>query len=114
MITKWRMAIEEGIRRDMANQNSWTIGKRKKVPVTSWFSGIIDDIMKIIPIIDIWPFVYSGSFELKPEKQPVPFYHKDFYDHYKYAGPFPGAKLTRREIKARLIKSFLGPMQPLI
>jgi len=111
---KVALAIEEDIRRDMANQNSWTIGKRKKVPVTSWFSGIIDDIMKIIPIIDIWPFTYSGSFELKPEKQPVPFYDKDFYDHYNYAGEFPGAKLTKRAIKARLIKSFLSPIQPLI
>jgi putative cardiolipin synthase len=108
------LAIEKSIRRDMANQNSWTIGKRKKVPVTSWFSGIIDDIMKIIPIIDVWPFTYTGSFELKPEKQPVPFYHKDFYDHYNYVGEFPEAKLTKRKIKARLIKSFLGPMQPLI
>jgi phosphatidylserine/phosphatidylglycerophosphate/cardiolipin synthase-like enzyme len=108
------LAIEESIRRDMANQNSWTIGKRKKVPVTSRFSGIIDDIIRIIPIIDIWPFAYTGSFELKPGKQPVPFYHKDFYDHYKYAGEFPGAKLSKRRIKARLIKSFLGPMQPLI
>jgi phosphatidylserine/phosphatidylglycerophosphate/cardiolipin synthase-like enzyme len=111
---KVALAIEEGIRRDMANQNSWTIGKRKKVPVISRFSGIIDDIMKIIPIIDVWPFTYTGSFELKPEKQPVPFYHEDFYDHYKYVGPFPGAKLTKREIKTRLIKGFLGPIQPLI
>ncbi len=108
------LAIENSIRRDMANQNSWTIGKRKKVPVTSRFSGIIDDIIRIIPIIDVWPFAYTGSFELKPGKQPVPFYHKDFYDHYKYAGEFPGAKLSKRRIKARLIKSFLGPMQPLI
>ncbi len=111
---KVAMAIEEGIRRDMANQNSWTIGKRKKLPVISYFSGVMDDLMKVIPIIDIWPFVYSGGFELKPEKQPVPFYHKDFYDHYNYVGPFPGAKLSKKEIKARLIKSFLGPMQPLI
>ena len=111
---KVALAIEEGIRRDMANQNSWAIGKRKKLPVTSWFSGTIDDIMKIIPIIDIWPFTYFGSFELKPEKQTVPFYHKDFYDHYNYAGPFQEAKLTGREIKARLIKGFLGPIQPFI
>jgi phosphatidylserine/phosphatidylglycerophosphate/cardiolipin synthase-like enzyme len=111
---KVALAIEESIRRDMANQNSWTIGKRKKVPVTSRFSGIMDDIIRIIPIIDFWPFAYTGSFELKPGKQPVPFYHKDFYDHYKYAGEFPGSKLSKRRIKARLIKSFLGPMQPLI
>ncbi|MCP4256729.1 MAG: phospholipase D family protein [Planctomycetes bacterium] len=111
---KVAMAIEEDIRRDMANQNSWTIGKRKEPPMISHFSGIIDDIMKIIPIIDVWPFVYSGSFELKPEKKPVPYYYKEFYDHYKYVGPFPEAKLSEREIKARLIKSFMGPIQPLI
>ncbi len=106
--------IEKDIRRDMANQNSWTIAKRKQLPIISHFSGLLANIMRLAPIIDIWPFTYSGSFELKPGKTAVPVFDKDFYNNYKYAGPFPDAQLTEKEIKARLIKTFLGPIQPLL
>jgi len=106
--------IEDDIRRDMANQNSWTIAKRKQLPVIDQFSGLLSSVMKLVPVIDIWPFTYSGSFELKPGEQAVPSFHEDFYQRYKYMGPFPKVQMTEKEIKARLIKSFLGPMQPLI
>lgn len=107
-------AIEKDIRRDMANQNSWTIAKRKQPPIISHFSGLLANIMGLIPIIDIWPFTYSGSFELKPGKTAVAFFDKDFYNNYKYVGPFPDVQLTEKEIKTRLIKTFLGPIQPLL
>jgi len=107
-------SVEEEVRRDMANQNSWTVGKRRQVSIVSRLSGLLANIMQLVPIIDIWPFGYSGSFELKPGKTAVPFFHEDFYDHYKYIGPFPDAELTEKEIKARLIKAFFGPIQPLI
>jgi len=106
--------IEDDIRRDMANQNSWTIARRKQLPVVAQFSGLLANVMRLVPIIDIWPFTYSGSFELKDGEQAVPFFHEDFYQRYEYIGPFPKVQLTEKEIKARLIKSFLGPMQPLI
>ena len=107
-------AVEKDIQRDMASRNSWTIGKRGELPFISHFSGLLGSIMQIIPFVDIWPFSYSGSFELKAGKQEVPFYHEDFYDHYNYVGPFPEVELTDKEIKARLIKTFLGPVEPLI
>ena len=107
-------AIEKDIRRDMANQNSWTIAKRKQLPVISHFNGLLANIIKLVPIVDIWPFTYSGSFELKPGKTALEPTDKDFYNDYKYAGPFPDVQLTEKEIKARLIKTFLGPMQPLL
>ena len=106
--------IEKDIRRDMANQNSWTIAKRKQLPVISHFSGLLANIIKLVPIVDIWPFTYSGSFELKPGKTALEPSNKDFYSNYKYTGPFPDVQLTEKEIKARLIKTFLGPMQPLL
>lgn len=106
--------IEKDIRRDMADQNSWTIAKRKQTPVISHFSGLLANIMELVPIIDIWPFTYSGSFELKPGKTALPYFDKDFYNNYKYVGPFPDVQLTEKEIKARLIKTFLGPIQPLL
>ena len=98
----------------MAHQNSWTIARRKQIPLVSNFSGFISDVLSIIPIVDIWPFTYSGSYELKKGKNPVSCFNKEFYNNYRYLGPFPEAKLTDKEIEARLIKSFLGPVEPLM
>ncbi|MCK4912442.1 MAG: phospholipase D family protein [Candidatus Omnitrophica bacterium] len=106
--------IEKDIRRDMANQNSWTIAKQQGMPIVSQFNNLLSNIVGLIPIVDIWPFTYSGSFELKPEKTVKSCFNKDFYNNYRYAGPFPDVQLTEKEIKARLIKTFLGPVQPLI
>ena len=53
----------------MAPQNSWTVGKRKKIPVVTHFSGVLEDILKVIPIVDIWPYTYSTSFELIEGKE---------------------------------------------
>lgn len=106
--------IEKDIRRDMADQNSWTIAKRKQPPIISHFSGLLSNIVGLIPIVDIWPFTYSGSFQLKPGKSVLLPSDKDFYKDYKYFGPFPDVQLTEKEIKARLIKTFLGSIEPLI
>jgi len=106
--------IEKDIRRDMANQNSWTIAKQQRMPVASDLNNLLSNLLHLIPIIDIWPFTYSGSFELKPGKTAIPCLDKGFYTNYKYAGPFPDVQLTEKEIKARLIKTFLGSMQPLL
>jgi cardiolipin synthase C len=106
--------ITQDIERAMANQNSWTIAKRKQLPVISHFSGLLSTIIELVPLIDIWPFTYSGSYELKEGKSAVPFLNESFYDNYTYVGPFPGVELSEREIKARLIKAFFGVAEPLI
>ncbi len=54
--------IEKDIRRDMANQNSWTIAKQQRMPVASDLNNLLSNLLHLIPIIDIWPFTYSGSF----------------------------------------------------
>jgi len=108
------LAVENDIRRDMAPQNSWTIGKKKNVPAVSHMSGLIGSVMRLVPGLDIWPYQYSTSFELKEGKEELPFYHEDFYKHYESVGPFPGMRFSKKEIEARLIKGFLGPIEPLI
>ena len=107
-------SVEENILRDIAPQNSWAIGRRQYVPLIAHFSGLMDDLMKIIPIIDAWPFGYTASFELIEGKEEVPFNDKDFYTNYRSAGPFPGIPYSVKEIKARLTKSFFGPLEPLM
>ncbi len=105
---KVAQSLKDDILRDMAPQNSWTIGKKKEIPVVSRISGAIDDVMDAVPLVHVWPFQYTSSFELKEGKGELPFYHKDFYGHYDSVGPFPQMKMTIAEIQTRLMKSFLG------
>ena len=106
--------IENDIRRDMSNENSWTIAKRKKRPLRSFISGTIGTMVEAIPIINVWPFTYSGSYELIPGKTPLSIFDVDFHDHYRYIGPFPEVEGTGKEVEARMMKAFLGPMEPLL
>ena len=104
-------ALKSNILRDMSPQNSWTIGKKKGIPVLSNVSGTIDDVMEAVPIVHVWPFRYTSSFELKEGKREVPFYHEDFYDHYNSVGSFPQMEMSIAEIEARLLKSFFGVVE---
>ena len=107
-------AIKEDILRDMAPRNSWTIGKMKDVPVISAFSDLIGNILRYVPVVDVWPFHYSASFALNEGKEPVPFYDDRFYDHYTSVGSFPEVGLSIREIEIRLLKAFTGVAMPII
>jgi len=107
-------AMKDNILRDMAPQNSWTIGKRKEVPLISYFSGLLGDTLQRVPIIDVWPFRYTASFMLKEGKEVVPFYHGNFYENYYSVGSFPGVSLSLREVEIRLLKAFTGVAMPII
>ena len=107
-------ALKNDILRDMSPRNSWTIGKKKEIPVISNISGSIDDVMEAVPLIHVWPFRYTSGFELKEGKEELPFYHEKFYDHYDSVGPFPQMELTVAEIEARLLKSFFGVFEGLM
>lgn len=106
--------LANNINLDISPQNSWVIAKRnKKLPIAI-LHGLIYDISKLIPLIDVWPYTYAGCFELKPNKHVVATNHKDFYSNYDYVGPFPEVALSLKEAKARITKAFLGSAEPLI
>jgi len=111
---KVAQAIKDNILRDMAPQNSWTIGKRKEVPLISFFSGLLGDALRRVPFVDIWPFRYTASFKLKKGKTIVPFYDEKFYENYISVGSFPDVALSLREIEIRLLKAFTGVVMPII
>jgi phosphatidylserine/phosphatidylglycerophosphate/cardiolipin synthase-like enzyme len=104
--------VGDFIARDMAPGNAWVIGKRRRVPLLGYVSGLMENIMHAFPIINIWPFRYTTSYELKDGGTEVPFFDKTFYDNYQSVGEFPetGAKAA----KTRLVNSFFGPAEPII
>ncbi|OGX19187.1 MAG: hypothetical protein A2Y04_04515 [Omnitrophica WOR_2 bacterium GWC2_45_7] len=70
--------------------------------------------LRLVPIIDIWPFRYTTCFELKEGKDVVPYYHKNFYDNYETVGSFPDVRFNLRDIETMLLKAFLGIAEPII
>lgn len=116
LIEDGRMAsvVRDYILRDASPQNSWTIGKRKNVPLVSSFSRILESVFRLIPIANIWPFQYSTSFELRDGSDAVPFYSDDFYQNYKAVGDFPKAGMSSKAVKTRLVKAFFGPAEPIM
>lgn len=106
--------VKEDILRDIEPQNSWVVAKREKLPILSFFTGLLETLSRKIPIIDVWPFYYSTNYELKVGGIPVPSDHPDFHEHYKSVGSFPGLNFAPEGILARPIKAFAGLAMPLI
>ena len=104
--------LTQKIVRDMMPENSWTIAANKKIPVLSFFSGLIANVSRSLPVLDIWPFRYSSSFQLRQGKIPIPTNHPDFYKNYKNVGSFPDVGLSSKQIQTIMITYFLGFAEP--
>ena len=106
--------VKSKILRDVAPQNSWTIGERQKVPVLGYLNGAVENLFMNIPFANVWPFTYSTSFALNSGGTELPFFHPDFNKHYHDVGSFPGVAMSTKVLKTRLTKAFFGPAEPII
>jgi phosphatidylserine/phosphatidylglycerophosphate/cardiolipin synthase-like enzyme len=102
------------IKTDMESENAWLIAPNKKIPVLSFFSGMIASISRSLPILDIWPFRYSSSFQIRYNKPPVGMNHPDFYKNYKNLGSFPDVELSSKQIQTIIISAFAGFAEPVM
>jgi len=117
LIIKSKQLAEEltkYIKQDMQPQNSWVIAPNKKIPVLSFFSGMIASVSRSLPILDIWPFRYSSSFQLRKGKQEVDIDHPDFYENYENLGNFPDVDLPSKQIQTIIISAFAGFAEPIM
>ncbi|MEZ5496826.1 MAG: phospholipase D family protein [Gammaproteobacteria bacterium] len=110
LVIELRKYIEE----DMKPENAWVIAPNKKIPVLSFFSGIIATVSRSLPVLDIWPFRYSSSFELKEGMPPVGINHPDFYNNYENVGSFPDVNLSSKQIQTIIISAFAGFAEPVM
>lgn len=99
---------------DMQPENSWIIAPNKKIPVLSFFSGIFATFSRSLPILDIWPFRYSSSFQLRDGKPEVGRNHPDFYKNYNNLGNFPDVELSSKQIQTIIISAFAGFAEPVM
>ena len=106
---KFCKLVGESMRRMVAPQNSWVVGKRvQKENLRSKCSGFIGSISSALPIFDIWPFQYTSVYELKNDRTPVMSRDPDFYKNYKNVGQFPEVDSTSTDIQTMLFKAFTG------
>ena len=102
------------IREDMREGNSWVVAAKQQIPVLSCVSHVFATISRALPTLDIWPFRYSTSYELKPGKRSVPPDHPDFYDNYSPIGNFPNVNLSSKQIQTIIISAFAGFAEPVM
>ena len=106
--------LSTNINKDMSAENSWLIAPNKKIPFFSFLSGIMATISRSLPTLDIWPFRYSSSFQLRHGKKAVNINHPDFYSNYKNLGSFPDVKLSSKQIQTIIISAFAGFAEPVM
>lgn len=108
--------LKHSIETDMKPQNSWVIARKKRFIGVDQANTILLDLSRLIPIVDLWPFRHTASFELIEGKPAVEIGHDDFYDNYRDVGSFPTVKSNGigKEIGARGTKAFLSFVKPLL
>ena len=106
--------LSAAIKTDMRAENSWLIAPNKKIPFFSAISGIIATFSRALPTLDIWPFRYSSSFQLRRGKKAVSISHPDFYKNYKNLGSFPDVELSSKQIQTIIISAFAGFAEPVM
>jgi phosphatidylserine/phosphatidylglycerophosphate/cardiolipin synthase-like enzyme len=108
--------LKNRIKKDMEPQNSWVVARKKRPFGLNVTNAMLVELSHLIPLVDVWPFRYSASFELINEKPSVEVKHPDFYINYKDVGSFPQLKSDEldKEIGARGTKAFLSFVKPLL
>ncbi len=106
--------LTKNINRDMLNKNSWRVAAKEQIPFFSDVSGLLATISRKLPILDIWPFRYATSFELKEGHQEVSPKHADFYKNYDAVGNFPDVNLPLKQIQTIIISAFAGFAEPVM
>ena len=106
--------LSEIIRQDMQEGNSWVVAAKQQIPFFSCVSGVFATISRALPTLDIWPFRYSTSYQLRPGKHPVPPDHPDFYENYTSIGNFPNVNLSSKQIQTIIISALAGFAEPVM
>jgi phosphatidylserine/phosphatidylglycerophosphate/cardiolipin synthase-like enzyme len=108
--------VKKSIARDMLPQNSWVIAENQYPLGLGIPNAILEELSRLIPLIDPWPLRYAGSYNLKKNKAPLDPGHKNFYDHYEYVGSFPDVPAERSEkiLGAVTTKTLFGIVKPLL
>jgi hypothetical protein len=94
--------------------NSWTIAPKPKVPVLNQLNYNLGKLSEKLPILDIWPFPYATSYELKEGCQPLPPGDPGFHACYTPVGDFPEVNLSLKMVYTRVLTVFGAGLIPFL
>src|SRR5690606_2042850 len=110
-------ALAGSSRRDIAPENSWTIGRR---PEATPFTGLEYSLAKIsekMPIFDLWPVRYAVSFEFEQGPGcpgPLSPFDPRFNECYRPVGDFPEVAVGFKSILTRIFTAFGSGLAPIL
>ncbi|HVF34689.1 MAG TPA: phospholipase D family protein [Candidatus Saccharimonadia bacterium] len=107
-------ALEQVIAADIAPDQSWTIARKRKVPVVSGVKESIEVVSDTVPVVDFWPFRYATSYELKPGCSPLPPNDPGFGACYAPVGDFPEVDLSLKQVYTLIIAAFGQILVPIM
>ena len=107
-------ALAASIRRDIEPGNSWVIAPKPKLPVLNQLNYNLGKLSEKLPILDIWPFPYATSYEIKEGCRPLPPYAPGFHDCYTPVGDFPEVNLSPKMIYTRVLTVFGAGLIPFL
>jgi phosphatidylserine/phosphatidylglycerophosphate/cardiolipin synthase-like enzyme len=108
------LALKANILRDTEPQNSWVVARQQKLPVISTITSVIESLSRALPVLDLWPFHYSASFELREGEEPVVPDHPSFYERYVNVGQFPNVDRPETVVQTLLIRAMGGFATPIM
>ena len=99
---------------DMAPDQSWVIAKKPDVPVVSQVNQTLGAVSESVPLVDLWPFKYATSYELKDGCTRMPPDDPRFAECHEAVGEFPEVALSLKQIYTRLVTAFGAVLVPIL
>jgi phosphatidylserine/phosphatidylglycerophosphate/cardiolipin synthase-like enzyme len=107
-------ALADSIRRDMEPENSWTIAPKAKLALGNQLNYNLGKLSEKLPVLDVWPFPYATSYEIKPGCQPLPPSDPGFMRCYTPVGDFPEVNLSLKMVYTRVMTVFGAGLIPFL
>lgn len=110
-------ALAASIRRDIAPENSWTIGRRPDPPLFSGLEYTLAKLSERMPIFDLWPVRYATSYEFVPGPdcpRPLSPFDPGFRDCYRPVGDFPEVAAGFKPLMTRIFTAFGAGLAPIL
>ncbi|MHC1480980.1 phospholipase D-like domain-containing protein [Frateuria aurantia] len=104
-------AVRESILDQTQPDNAWVIAPRPwSTPVLGAINRQLSIASESLPTLDLWPYRYATSYQIKPGCTPLRPDSPRFRDCYVPAGDFPDVALSAKLILTRLITAFAAEL----
>lgn len=114
---RFAAALSAAIARDARPENSWVVAVRERsLPraVLAEVGAQINDVLRGMTTLDLWPFAWTAQFALRPGAEPVSRRDAAFYQRYVDVGAFPGVHEATTIIMVELARALTGVARPLM